>query len=390
MTNQTALPQIPHPRLFVLRKRLALRLTLVAMMALLLIPVFTAAVLGIGALGAYGAWTILGMKWPLPGLLLGTMSITVSGFVAVRLFSVLFVPLPLPQGVRLSSEDAHYLYQLIKNTAWVLEAGDIDHVWVTPDMNAAVLQRPRWGFFGRIETHLLIGLPLMHSVTCPQLRAVLAHEFAHLAVQRKGTGKYGALLRAWWLRALDRIGDVFPLIGAQVDCWLSRFYSNMVRLARIEEFEADAHATKAVDANLLGETLIEVSLKEQFLSRDYWPRVLAQSVVRAKPLVRPFRDLCLGMAAGFLHQAATDNALSSGEPSPQSMYPTTRERLSALHVSPTVSPSDLPSAATHYLSPLLLTLAWVFDRAWWRDARPDWQLTYRTARREHRREQRRR
>ncbi len=369
-----------------LRRRLALRLTVIAILALLLIPVLAVAVLGIGVLGAYGAWGIIGSKWPLAAFFLGAVSVTVMGFIAVRVASVLFVPLPLPEGVRLSPEDARDLHRLIESMGWVLEAGRIDHVWVTPGMNAAVLQRPRRGFFGRIETHLLVGLPLMHSVTCPQLVAVLAHELAHLAVQRKGIGKYGALLRAWWLRALDRIGDVFPTIGAQADRWLSRFYGNMARLARIEEFEADAQATKVVDADVLGETLIEVSLKEQFLSRDYWPRVLAQSRVRAKPLVRPFRDLCLGMTAGFLRTAISD-MFSDGESS-HSMHPTIRERLKALRASPAVFPSGLPPAADYYLSPLLLTLAWVFDRAWWRDVRPDWQLTYRMACREHRRKRR--
>ena len=356
---------------------------MIAITALLLIPVLAVAVLGIGVLGAYGAWGILGAEWPVVAFFFGAVSVSVMGFVAVRISSVLFAPLPLPEGVRLSPEDARDLHRLVESMAWVLEAGRIDHIWVTPGMNAAVLQRPRRGFFGRIETHLLVGLPLMHSVTCPQLVAVLAHELAHLAVQRKGAGKYGALLRAWWLRTLDRIGDVFPTIGAQADRWLIRFYGNMARLTRIEEFEADAQATKVVDADVLGETLIEVSLKEQFLSKDYWPRVLAQSRVRAKPLVRPFRDLCLGMTAGFLRTAMSD-MFSDGESS-HSMHPTIRERLRALRVSPAISPSGLPPAADHYLSPLLLTLAWVFDRAWWRDVRPDWQLTYRMACREHRR-----
>jgi Zn-dependent protease with chaperone function len=379
-----------HPRLFVLRKRLSLRLTMVATMALLLIPIIAVVVLGIGVLGAYGAWSILGTKWPVAGFFLGAMSVTVMGFFSVRLFSVLFAPLPLPEGVRLSPKDAHNLHRLIESMGWALEAGRVDHVWVTPDMNAALLQRPRRGVFGRIETHLLVGLPLMHSLTCPQLVAVLAHELAHLAVQRKGTGKYGALLRAWLLRALDRVGDVFPTIGAQADCWLSRFYSDMARLTRIEEFEADAQATKVVDADLLGETLIEVSLKEQFLSKDYWPRVLAQSMVRAKPLIRPFRDLSLGVTAGFLRRAATGDAILNCDSPPQTMHPTTRERLSALRVSPILFPGNLPSAANHYLAPLLLTLAWVFDRAWWQDVRPDWQLTYRMACREHRRRKHRR
>jgi Zn-dependent protease with chaperone function len=385
MTDQAVSLRLFHPRLFALRKRLALRLTVIAMTALLLIPVCATVALGIGVLGAYGAWSIFGAEWPVAGFFLGAMSFTAMGFVAVRLFSVLFVPLPSPVGVRLSPEDACDLHRLVEGIGWVLEAGRVDHIWVTQETNAAILQRPCLGVFGRIETHLLVGLPLMHSLTCPQLMAVLAHELAHLTAQRKGAGKYGALLRAWLLRALDRIGDVLPTIGAQADWWLGRFYSNMVRLTRIEEFEADAQATKVVNADLLGETMIEVSLKEQFLSRDYWPRVLAQSSVRAKPLVRPFRDLCLGMTAGFLRHAAMDDDVMSSKPSTQSMHPTIRERLSALRVSPIPSSGYLPTAANHYLSPLLLTLAWVFDRAWWQDARLDWQLTYRAACREHRR-----
>jgi Zn-dependent protease with chaperone function len=370
--------------LFVLRGRLAMRLALTAIAGLLLIPVLAALVFGVGLAGALCVWKGLGGQWPLlVSVCVGALLAAGGGYVAVRLLSVLLVPLPGPEGVRMAPEDASDFYRLLEGMAWVLEADRIDHVWVTPYMNAAVLQRPRWGYFGRIETHLLVGLPLAHSVTCPQLVAVLAHEFAHLAVQRKGFGKYGALLRAWWLRVLDRISDVFPFLGAQADRWLSRFYGNMVRLARIEEFEADALATRLVDDDVLGETLIEVSLREQFLLQDYWPRVLAQSQVRSKPLVRPYRDLGLGMSAGFLRTAVTAaDVLAGGAEPPQSLHPTTRERLSALRALPR-TPEALPSAATHYFAPLLLTLAWVFDRAWWRDVRPNWQVIYQDARRAH-------
>jgi len=365
----------PRARLFVLRGRLAARLTLAAAASLLSVPALASLLGVLGVLAALGCWLLWGASWPLLAASLGSAAVVLAGYAAMCLLSVLLVPLPAPEGIRLSPADAPELFRLIASMSRVLAAGRIDHVWVTPDINAAVLQRPRWGFFGRIETHLLIGLPLAHSVTRAQLMAVLAHEFSHLTLQRKGFGKYGALLRAWWLRVLDRIGDVFPVLGARADRWLYRFYSNMARLARIEEFEADAFATKLVDADLLGETLIEVSLKGQFLSRDYWPRVLAQSKVRAKPLVRPYRDLGLGMMAGFVRaSSADDDALSGDESCP--LHPNTRERLRALRVSPRHLSGEQTSAARHYLAPLLLTLAWVFDRAWWQGVRPDWQLTY--------------
>jgi Zn-dependent protease with chaperone function len=378
-----------HRRLFALRERMARRLSLAAGMALLAIPLSAAAIFALGLFATFLCWSLLEPLWPIPGLvlILGSAPAVLAGYVAARLLSVLFAPLPAPQGVRLEPEDARDLFRLIDDMSGMLEGARIDYVWITPAMNAAVLQRPRRRFFGRIENHLLLGLPLAHSLSCKQLTAVLAHEFAHLSVQRKGFGKYGALLRAWWLRALDKMSDVFPALGALADRALKRLYTNMARLARIEEFEADARAAQIVDADLLGETLIEVSLKEHFLYQDYWPRVLAQSRLRAKPLVRPFRDLSLGMSAGFFRDAAGDGLSGNREPHP--LHPTPHERLSALRVKPriAVEASTSPSVAHRYLSPLLLTLAWVFDRAWWQDARPDWQLTYRDACRKHKRNQ---
>ncbi|MDR2030754.1 MAG: M48 family metallopeptidase, partial [Azoarcus sp.] len=249
-----------------MRKRLAARLTLIAALALLTVPVLALLLFGTGLWAAFSIWDMLGVAWKVAGWGIGSLVVVLGTLFATTLLSMLFVPLPGPKGVRLSSKHARDFYRLVEGMIWALEAGHIDHIWVTPDMNAAILQRPRHGrCFGRIETHLLVGLPLAHSVTCPQLVAVLAHELAHLAVQRKGLGKYGALLRAWWLRALDRMGDIFPpVFGKQVDRWLRRLYNDMARLARIEEFEADALAARLVDANLLGETLLEVSLREQF------------------------------------------------------------------------------------------------------------------------------
>ena len=43
------------------------------------------------------------------------------------------------------------------------------------------LQLPRLGIFGWYRNYLIIGMPLMKSLTCEQFKAVLAHEFGHLA-----------------------------------------------------------------------------------------------------------------------------------------------------------------------------------------------------------------
>ena len=63
-----------------------------------------------------------------------------------------------------------------------------------------------------------------------------------------------------------------------------------------------------------------------------------------------------------------------------SFHPTVAERLRALRVRAAVSHGERMSVADACLAPLLPTLAWVFDRAWWEDSRLAWQRCYQLSR----------
>ncbi|GHT84266.1 hypothetical protein AGMMS49960_09790 [Betaproteobacteria bacterium] len=365
---------IRRPLLSLLRRRLSRRLTLIA-------------VLGLGAAGGLVSMAAAGMVLALIGcreywaageglLAAGALLLALmDACLCLRLFAIMFASPPAAGGVYLPVDAAHGLHRRIIDMARRFRSRPIDHVWITSDMNVAVLQRPRWGRVGRVETHLLVGLPLVHCVSGKQLMAVLAHEMAHLVLQRRGLGKYGALLRAWCLRVHDGLADALPLFCALGDGIQRRFYYDMSRLTRLEEFEADAQAAQVVGPGLLGETLIELSLKEQFLRGDYWPRILAQSEWRVRPLVRPYRDMGLGLAAGFLRLGANDSSIGESEAGGalRSLHPTLRERLRALRVYPRPAQLERPSAARQFLAPILPTLAWAFDRAWWESNRAAWQ-----------------
>lgn len=373
----------PRSRLFDLRPRLALRLSLIASFGLALVGAITLAsfVTAVTALGF--SWQSLREGAPVETLAFSLAAVFLA-YVATRLMGVLYVAPPGPAGVRLVREAAPEFFRLTDRIAGHLGAERIDRVWITRDINAVVMQQARWGCVGPIESHLLLGLPLIHSVSRSQLTAVLAHEFAHLAVQRKGLGKLGAHMRAWWLRVLDATCEALPLLEGLADRALRRFYRDMLRLSRIEEFEADAMAAQLVGAGPLGETLVELTLKERFLTQDYWPKVMAQSEVRSRPSIRPYREMGLGVEAGFLRPAsrAADMAMlgqDEGEGLP--FHPSLQERLRALRVPVRAAPANRPSAAHHYFAPLLPTLAWVFDRDWWQDVRPGWRVQYRGARR---------
>lgn len=364
--------------MFDLRPRLARRLTMVAVAG---IGTLAALVLAAFAVAAYAfvlSWAALIDGLPLRA---GAWSAAaVACAICGGRLAFLFGRAPSPAGVRLPREAADAFYQLIDDLARRLGAARIDRVWVTGDMNAMVMQRPRWGWLGPLETHLLVGLPLVHSVSRGQLAAVLAHEFAHLVVQRNGASAVAAHLRASWMRVLDRGCEAFPVLGARLDRKLYRLYRDMLRLTRIEEFEADHIAAQLVGAGLLGETLVEVSLKERFLRQDYWPKVMAQSSAQARPSIRPFREMGLGVETGFSRPsfAALDiAAFADADAGAMPLHPSLKERLRVLRVPLRAAAEDRPSAARHYFAPLLPTLAWVFDRAWWQEVRKGWRSQYR-------------
>lgn len=335
----------------------------------------------------HGILAIVGAD-PAKGLLL-SMCALVLLLIGVRCLHWLRAPAPPPRGVLLPYEAAPSLHRFIERVGRHFGFAAFDAVWMTADMNAAVVQRPRWGWIGPMQTHLVLGLPLAHSLSDRQLAGVLAHEFGHLHCQRRGIGAWGCHLRAWWFRVLDRVIEDLPGPLAR---WLDEAsradLADAMQLARLEEFEADHAAASVAGRNLIGEVLIEVALKERFLIDDYWTKVMAQSAHLPSPSIRPYREMGLGMAAGFRrpegpglpeHGAGFDPEVAAFDPHPP--LEARLRRLGLSHVNPV---SGEASVAENHLAMLLPALALVFDRAWWADTRRQWRHRYRHPAARHR------
>lgn len=288
-----------------------------------------------------------------------------------RLSGCLLTSSAPPSGMALSPGVAPSLHALIRHFGERFDGVRIDGVWITGEMNAAVLQRPRWGLVGPLETHLLIGLPLVHSVSERQFGAVLAHEFGHLACQRRSLAAWGCHLRAAWFRTADCCVERMPYFGALIDRMTFSSVLEAQALARLEEFEADRAAAEIVGSGLVAETLVEMAAREQFLLQDYWVKVMAQCGRSRRPSLRPYRDMGLGMVAGFLPSERRD--VEGDEGAGDGLHPTLAERLEALSESPGLEMRVEDSVAERHLAPLLPQLAWELDRRWWALARWEWR-----------------
>lgn len=309
---------------------------------------------------------------------------------ALRVGGWLWAPQPAPLGLRVPDHMAPRFRRRIDSMCRRLGVPPIEEILVTPDMNAALVCRPRHGLFGRMRTTLLLGVPLIHSLTPAQLAAVLMHELAHLRTQREGLDAWAAHVRAWWLRIQDRIDDDASPLGKilrrLLEPTLLRDLERTLRLSRMDEFEADAWAARRIGKRQLAAALIEVELKGRFLTENYWCKVMEQARHLRRPSFRPFRDMGLGMQAGFVRDEAVADlsaVLADQDDSPPlDTHPTLHERLAQLRVRRRfllVSPHGGPSAAEHYFADLMPEFSATFDRLWWRASRQEWLRCHRAA-----------
>ena len=111
------------------------------------------------------------------------------------------------------------------------------------------MERPRLGPLGWPRRYLILGLPLMATLSPPEFRAVLAHEFAHLRGGHARFGNWIYRLRQTWGQLLAQL-EVSPrpgvgLLRAFASWFAPRFNAATYALARRHEFAADRWAARA-------------------------------------------------------------------------------------------------------------------------------------------------
>jgi Zn-dependent protease with chaperone function len=135
--------------------------------------------LAVGSLGLGLGLAVL-ILWAKAGVLL-KLAILPMAF-AYYLGRALWVTFPEPTGKTVTSQTSPKLFAEIEAVRKQLGAQRVHRILIEPEkFNAAIVQIPRLGPLGWTKNYLILGLPLLESMTRDEFRAVLAHEFGHLS-----------------------------------------------------------------------------------------------------------------------------------------------------------------------------------------------------------------
>ena len=233
----------------------------------------------------------------------GTVILVVGGGASLRF---LLPSLSPPTGRRVSREEAPALYAELDALRAALESAPFHEVLLTAECNAAVVQVPRLGLFGWFRNYLLLGLPLLEGLSPSEMRAVLAHEFAHLSRRHGRLSHWLYRLRRSWDEVFRQLSkprakgeySLRPLVVSYVDWFWPRFNAHAFVLSRANEYEADAEAARQAGVASIAAALTRIRFLSELLDQKIWPAIWRLANEQPTPPSDLFARLHQGLKSG--------------------------------------------------------------------------------------------
>ena len=196
----------------------------------------------------WGLWS----RRPIVGLvavfvLLPLIRTTVS---AIR---ACFITIRAPEGLWLARSEGRALHEFVEDIRRAVGAPPVDVITLTGEFSAkAAIDAPGWRL--RRRRTLVLGFPVLVTLSLPELRAVIAHELAH-----DGFAAWVYRTRAGWVAlrtTLDR-----RLATPVYVYWLLRWYvprldAAAAAVSRRHELVADSVAAKVAGSRAAADALV--------------------------------------------------------------------------------------------------------------------------------------
>jgi Zn-dependent protease with chaperone function len=280
------------------------------------------AVVGAGG-GGYGAFRLLVFVLLLAAVAAWTLvTATLRGPDPVR-------------GVRLARQEHPQVWALVDGVATAVRTRVPDELVLVDQASAAVLEHAR--FLRPSHRVLVLGAPLLVTLSAAQLTAVVAHELGHYS------GRHTALARLTYrgqevlVRMIRRLGPR-SLLGRVLAQCVRAYVAVAAAVSRRYEFEADTYAAELVGAQVAAEAVGEVPLVAAGWHHYRRADVLAAEEMGKRPdrMLLVFGDLWSRGARRT--RAVTDLGRWPEGPSIYDTHPPTKERVARLQASADSSP----------------------------------------------------
>ena len=304
---------------------------------------------------------------------------TILGLVAL---STLWVHSPPPSDREIQRRDFPELFSSIDELSLRLKAPKVHHVLINYDFNAAICQISQFGWCGWQRNYLLIGLPLLQSLTLSQFTATLAHELGHLSTNDSSfTGYILRVRQIWEQLTLEHDSFIFR--------WFFRWYEPLIRAYSIvsirdREYAADALAKRMTSPEIAATDLIQTYIYQYYLQECFSRQLNRQAQLSETPPTDVVTQMLAALRQPLDPQTAQMwlNLLLAEATDTDDTHPCLSDRLAAVGYPTPKSWTPQPilhTAAEHFFGDRLADLAAELDTQWYDRRKAVWRQQYQQA-----------
>jgi Zn-dependent protease with chaperone function len=268
-----------------------------------------------------------------------------------------------PEGLPLERSEGSALYDLVEEIRRAIDAPPVDGITITGGFYAsAAVDAPVWRL--RRRRMLVLGFPVLATLSLPELRAVIAHELAHFSNAHDGFAAWVYRTRASWFAlrtALDR-----RLATPVYVYWLLGWYGPRLNAASAEvsrrhELVADRVAAEVAGSRAAADALVVFESGAQFADDTHWPAIEISYETVAEP-PRPYSQMLTWSAREMSTELL--ESLVARDTGPDVTHPSLRDRLARFNEPIRIPPPIAGSAGRELLGPDFETLAGRLDDEW--------------------------
>lgn len=294
------------------------------------------------------------------------------------IFKALLTRIQAPEGERVTAKTAPQLFNAIRDVEKKVGSKKVDRVLLTNDFNAAVVSVPRLGVLGWHRRYLLLGVPLLASLSEHEFRSVLAHECGHLLNNHARFGNWIYRQRQSWMRlmvSLERQRSALTSWFAAFFNWYAPYFNAYsFALAQANEYEADRAAAEAEGSAVTASALTKVYVFSHWLNQRYWPSLFATAAHVEHPPAGALSNSIAELKHIEPEQLVELHDQTLAETTgTEDTHPSLKDRVTALGASST-PPSVAEQSALEVLLPQQgQELLSNYDEAWAESVAPEWQ-----------------
>jgi len=299
------------------------------------------------------------------------IQLTLLGLSGAFSWAIYKLKFSLPTGLDVTTEKFPHLFKLIEELRDEFGKPGIDRIIIRDKYDIRVIKTPRPGMPFLNTRTLIIGLPVLQTMSPLYFRALLARRLGQLSTKHTPVTTRLYFFNDIW-QQFDKSCKHSKNVFTKVLSYFFQLYSPLYQkvlmpLLQEEELEADSYGMDLINDRDMVECLVYEEVVTHFLHHKFWPKIYHLAKRSKTPEFLPYSQMTKVIKAGITDDEISETIqaalkLDISHPAPM---PSLMGRLNHLGHSKPLPPKRLnKTAAEYYLGSSLGKIIELFDKRW--------------------------